>query len=180
MRITSRGITITAGLLLTSLILLPPTGAQQRNGQQKAQYKGGTAEQTLLDSANRERAAQGLPALKWDQALARAAHQHALRMAEQNSLSHQFRGEPDLPARAVRAGAQFSSIAENVAEGPTAADIHAQWMKSSPHRANLLDTDLDSVGIAVAERKGQLFAVEDFSRVVQQDPPRRAQNRKAK
>jgi len=32
-----------------------------------------------------------------------------------------------------------------VAEGPSAINIHAQWMKSPHHRANLLDTDLDSV-----------------------------------
>ena len=36
-------------------------------------------------------------------------------------------------------------------------------MNSPPHRANLLDAQLDSVGIAVAERNGVLFAVEDFS-----------------
>jgi len=39
-------------------------------------------------------------------------------------------------------------------------------MNSPPHRANLLDGQLDSVGIAVAERNGVLFAVEDFSLAV--------------
>jgi hypothetical protein len=65
--------------------------------------------------------------------------------------------------RASQAGARFSSLAENVAEGPSAESIHHQWMNSPPHRANLLDPQLDSVGIAVAERNGILFAVEDFS-----------------
>ena len=65
--------------------------------------------------------------------------------------------------RASQAGARFSSLAENVAEGPSAESIHRQWMNSPPHRANLLDAQLDSVGIAVAERNGVLFAVEDFS-----------------
>jgi hypothetical protein len=31
-------------------------------------------------------------------------------------------------------------------------------------RANILDTDMDSAGIGVADRNGQLFAVEDFSK----------------
>jgi hypothetical protein len=145
-------------LLIASVILLPGTGFAQRGGT--------SAEQALFDSANRERVAQRLPPLRWDTALARSASQHAQRMAQQNLLSHQFPGEPDLTARATRAGARFSTIAENVAEGPSAANIHAQWMKSPPHRANLLDTDLDSVGIAVAQRNGMLFAVEDFSRAV--------------
>jgi len=37
-------------------------------------------------------------------------------------------------------------------------------MKSSAHRANILDSDMNSIGIGVAERGGQLFVVEDFAR----------------
>jgi Cysteine-rich secretory protein family len=128
-----------------------------------AQGKTGDAEQTLLQSANRERATQGLAPLKWSDTLAEAARQHALQMAEQNTLSHQLPGEPALADRASRAGARFSTIAENVAEGPSAQSIHQQWMNSPQHRANLLDPQLDSVGIAVADRNGTLFAVGDFS-----------------
>jgi hypothetical protein len=65
--------------------------------------------------------------------------------------------------RAARTGAHFSSLAENVAEGPDAATIHAEWMNSPPHRANLLDPHLNSIGIAVAMNNGTLFAVEDLS-----------------
>jgi len=122
----------------------------------------GTA-QSLFETANHERAAQGLAPLKWSATLAEAARQHALRMASKNTLSHQLPGEPGMAERASQAGARFSSLAENVAEGPSAESIHRQWMNSPPHRANLLDAQLDSVGIAVAERNGVLFAVEDFS-----------------
>jgi hypothetical protein len=119
--------------------------------------------QTLLVSANHERAARGLAPLKWSPVLAKAAHEHALRLAAQNTLSHQLPGEPGMAQRAAQAGAHFSSLAENVAEGPSAESIHQQWMNSPPHRANLLDPQLDSMGVAVAERNGVLFAVEDFS-----------------
>src|SRR5260221_3772860 len=119
--------------------------------------------QTLFESANHERVAHGLAPLKWSATLAVAARQHALRMAAQNTLSHQLRGEPGMAERASQAGARFSSLAENVAEGPSAESIHKQWMNSPPHRANLLDAQLDSVGIAVAGRNGVMFAVEDFS-----------------
>jgi len=40
---------------------------------------------------------------------------------------------------------------------------HSQFMRSSAHRANILDSDMDSIGIGVAERGGQLFVVEDFA-----------------
>ena len=119
--------------------------------------------QILFESVNRERAAKALGLLKWDPALAAAAHQHAQRMAEQNTLSHQLPGEPDMLARAKQAGAHFSSLAENVAEGPSAEEIHKQWMHSPPHRANLLDPQLNSIGIATANYGTTLFAVEDFS-----------------
>ena len=120
-------------------------------------------EQILFRSANRERTARGLPPLAWNAALAEAARQHALLLAQQNALSHQFPGETGLADRAARAGARFSAIAENIALGPNAESLHQQWMKSPPHRANLLDPQMNSAGIAAVKRNGTLFAVEDFS-----------------
>jgi hypothetical protein len=135
------------------LVIFPPIVRGQENGPAQA----------LFESANHERALHGLALLKWSAPLATAARQHALRMAAQNTLSHQLPGEPGMADRASQAGARSSSLAENVAEGPSAESIHKQWMNSPPHRANLLDAQLDSVGIAVAEHNGILFAVEDFS-----------------
>jgi uncharacterized protein YkwD len=136
-----------------------------------------SAERALFDAANRERIAQGLSPLRWDESLATAAREHAQRMAQRNTLSHQLPGEPALQDRARQAGARYSVIAENVAEGPSPEAIHSGWMRSPPHRANLLDPILTAVGIAVAsatERSigeaaaggGLLFAVEDFSQSI--------------
>jgi Cysteine-rich secretory protein family len=131
-----------------------------------AQGRNDARDQILLQLANRDRTARGLSPLKWSEALADAAHHHAARMTQQNTLSHQFPGEPGLSDRASKAGARFSSLAENVAEGPSAEGIHQQWMNSPSHRANLLDPNLDSVGIAVEDHDGTLFAVQDFSLAV--------------
>jgi uncharacterized protein YkwD len=121
-----------------------------------------TAEQQLFQAINRERAANGLPPLKWDEALANAARQHAEAMAAQRSISHGFPGEPSLPSRASRAGARFSWLSENVAAGSNAENISEQWMQSPNHRANLLDADMDTIGAGAAERNGVVFAVADF------------------
>ena len=118
----------------------------------------------LFQAINRERAAYGLPPLKWDEALANAARQHAEVMAAQKSISHGFPGEPSLPSRATRAGARFSWLSENVAAGPNTENISEQWMQSPNHRANLLDADMDTIGAGVAERNGVVFAVADFSK----------------
>lgn len=131
-----------------------------------AQTNMDEASRVLFDSANRERASRGIPALKWDTSLAEAARQHAAQMAERNTLSHQFPGELDLPAREMQAGEKMSAAAENVAFGPDAEVIHNGWMHSPPHRHNLLDPQLNSIGIAVARRGNTLFAVEDFSQAL--------------
>jgi uncharacterized protein YkwD len=132
------------------------------------------AERALLEDANRERVAQGFKPLRWNTNLAAAAHAHALLMAQRGELSHQFSGEAPLQDRARSAGARFTEVAENVAEGPSAEMIHVSWMHSPPHRANLLDPELTDIGIAVAVgapgpgsgRGPMLFAVQDFSQAV--------------
>ena len=121
-------------------------------------------ERQLFESTNRERLAHGLPALHWNDALAVAARKHAGAMARQDALSHQFPGEPSLPSRVKQAGAYFVWLSENVALGPNASTIHAEFVKSPQHRANILDTDMNVMGIGIVERNGQLFAVEDFSK----------------
>jgi uncharacterized protein YkwD len=128
-----------------------------------AQQKASAPEQALFDAANQERKTRQLAPLRWSPALASAARQHAQMMAQKNALAHQFPGQSDLGTRVRLAGVRFRAVAENVALGPSAESIHAQWMKSPPHRANLLDPDLDSIGIGVARRQSQLFAVQDFS-----------------
>jgi uncharacterized protein YkwD len=123
-----------------------------------------SAERQLFDAVNHERKRQALPSLHWDEGLATAARNHALEMAKRGAVSHQFPGEPNLPTRARQAGVRFSSVAEDVDQGPDPRTIHQALMASPPHRANILDGDMDSAGIGAIERNGQWFVVEDFSK----------------
>jgi uncharacterized protein YkwD len=165
---TPRRLAILAAALALLILYLTPTmyAAAPASSSASARPQIGNAESILLDAANRDRAAHGLQPLQWDAALAIAAKAHAERMAQRNTLSHQFPGEPPMQDRAREAGARFSLIAENVALGPTATGIHTQWMNSPPHRANLLDRELNAIGIAVVQHGNTLFAVEDFSNAV--------------
>jgi uncharacterized protein YkwD len=129
---------------------------------------GSPEEQALLQLANQARAQHNLPPLRWDSNLAVAARNH-LRWVIRNpgELLHQYPGEPDLVTRGGNAGARFSTISENIAgHGQTPADLQQIWMSSAPHRANLLDPNLNVVGIAVVQNQGLLFAVQDFGRSV--------------
>lgn len=129
-----------------------------------AQTGASAAEQQLFASVNRARRNQGLPGLKWNEALAVAARRHAGIMAQRGDAEHGFAGEPALASRATQAGARFVWLSENVALGPRAEAIEAEFFRSPNHRANMLDSDMDSVGVGVVERGGQFFAVEDFSK----------------
>ena len=124
------------------------------------------AEQYLLSAVNQERAAHDLAPVRLDATLCRAALGHAQRMAARGDISHQFAGEPELAARGAEAGARFSRITENVGEGPSIVQMHEALMRSPGHRRNILDAEVDAVGIAVLLWNGQLYAVEDFQTTV--------------
>jgi uncharacterized protein YkwD len=125
-----------------------------------------TGEQrALFDAVNHERCGQGLPPLRWNDALADAAQRHAQEMARQNSVSHTLPGEPSVAARATKAGARFTWISENIVQSASAVGAHEQFLKSPNHRANILDGDMDSVGIGITRGRGQLFVVEDFAKI---------------
>ena len=130
---------------------------------QPPQPSPSVAEQYLLAAANQERAGQGLPPVRLDPVLTQASAFHARQMAAHEDISHRFNNEPALAERGADAGAHFSRISENVGEAPTSVIIHNLWMHSPGHRANLLDPQVDTIGIAVVARNGQLYAVEDFA-----------------
>jgi hypothetical protein len=122
----------------------------------------------LMQATNQDRAQHGLGPLRWDPALARAAQAHANQMERHGELSHQYAGEPDLATRAGRDGAHFSTVAENVAVAPNPQTVESEWMHSPPHRHNILDARLTTVGVGLVRQGNNLWAVEDFSAAVAQ------------
>ena len=125
-------------------------------------------ERRLVDLTNQARAEAGLKPVEWDAALAAAARAHALLMSQQSEISHRYTGEADLPERAASAGAHFSVIAENIAAGTTPGQVHGAWMQSKVHHDNLMNPEIDRIGVALVPAHGTLFAVADFSKGVSQ------------
>lgn len=129
------------------------------------------AAEQLFTLGNEARVNHGARPLQWDTELAAAAMRHCMRMAAEGSISHRYDGEPDLTERAGSAGAHFSMIEENVAVASYVDMIQEGWMHSTGHRENLLNPEVDRVGIAVVASQGMLFAVEDFARGVAELTP---------
>ena len=147
------------------MLLGPEAYAQNYQQQYERQSEPdlrGQAEQ-IFALANQARARHGLGRLQWDPALAEAARRHCQLMAREGPISHQYPGEPDVTHRAAAAGARFSLIEENIAIGSSPEEIQNEWLHSPPHRANMLNPDVDRIGTAVVEARGVLYTVEDFS-----------------
>jgi uncharacterized protein YkwD len=106
---------------------------------------------------NRDRAAAGLPPLKENAKLRRAALGHSDDMVERRYFDHD---EPDgdgMVDRIKRSGyvrpGDAWSVGENIAWGTsdlaTAAEIHKAWMNSAGHRANILRRSFKEIGIGI-------------------------------
>jgi uncharacterized protein YkwD len=121
------------------------------------------AERVLLDRANQSRAQAGVPALKLDAGLCKAARAHAELMVAARELSHRLDGEASLAERlAAATRTQLDLEGENVALDFNAEDGHQHLMLSPPHRANLLNAAYNVIGVGVLRSGDRLYIVQDF------------------
>jgi uncharacterized protein YkwD len=120
-------------------------------------------EQQLLALANQSRQQVGAPPLTLDAGLSQAARIHAQAMLEARQLSHQFDGQPSLQQRlAATTDLHLDQEGENVALDYDAEHGHEHLMLSPPHRANLLNSAYNVVGLGVVRSGDRLYIVEDF------------------
>jgi uncharacterized protein YkwD len=106
-------------------------------------------EQQVVDLVNQERYRSGcVVALTLSPALSEAASAHSQDMAASDFFGHIGSDGSSLAARLERAGYTFSAAAENIAAGfATAQNVVDGWMRSSEHRANILNCTLREVGV---------------------------------
>lgn len=150
---------LAASLTLGATMLLAQTGSPNGNRATIPEDAG-----EILQLVNQARGEARVGPLQWDAALAEAARQHCLRMSTEESVEHQYGDEPEVSERARQAGAHFSLIAESVGVGPTPTDIDGRWMRSPDDRTNLLNPQVDHVGVAIVASRGVLYAVADYER----------------
>jgi uncharacterized protein YkwD len=119
---------------------------------------------------NRARARAGLPPMRANRALARAAFRHARDMGRRHFFSHRTPRGRTPAARARSAGWRGHRIGEALAFGcgtsATAAWIVRSWLSSPTHRAIVLSPRFAQMGIGVARRSptrcsgGKTYALE--------------------
>lgn len=124
-------------------------------------------ERQILEWTNQERAKVKAPPLKWNERLAIAARLHSDEMAKAKELSHQVKGEPVFTERLLDRGVHFSAAAENVGFADDAETLQNGWMKSPPHRANMLNPAYTDMGVGIVRFADRLWATEDFATTLQ-------------
>jgi uncharacterized protein YkwD len=123
-------------------------------------------ERQLFELLNAARERGGLEKLEWNAKLATAARAHAEQMARHGELSHLLPGELPLQQRVGATGERFDAVAENVAVADNVDDAHFGLMASTGHRANILTTKYNAVGIAVVQAGKRIYVAQDFARVL--------------
>ncbi|GIG22662.1 hypothetical protein Cch01nite_33860 [Cellulomonas chitinilytica] len=109
----------------------------------------------LFVGTNDARAAQGLAALAWSDCAATQAVARA-----QALVGHDLEHAPLDP---VFAACPSSEVAENLSRGAgTARRVVDLWLGSPGHRANLLATDLDELGVGCARDDDVLVCSQVF------------------
>ena len=119
----------------------------------------------LIAAVNKTREAQHLSPVRAEASLCRAAQAHAEDLARRGVLDHAGRDGSELGERLAAAGFRWHAAVENLARGSeVAGEIVELWLNSSPHRRNLLRSDLDQAGVGVALSAAGAFWVLDLAR----------------
>jgi uncharacterized protein YkwD len=128
------------------------------------------AETRMLALVNADRAAAGLPALQWDDAVADVARAHSREMQQTGNVAHVSTTTGTAADRVKAAGIRTAAVLENIARAYGVSEAEAGLMNSPGHRANLLSTAVTHVGIGivfgeeVAGRR-EMFVTQVFTRV---------------
>jgi uncharacterized protein YkwD len=116
---------------------------------------------TILNATNGLRGSVGVGPLGWNGQLWCLASEWSNHLVGVNALVHR-----DLAATIRQPDfAGFRTLGENILRGPqsmTADAMHAAWVGSPGHYANLVNPAFSSMAFASALGNGQVFATENF------------------
>lgn len=105
---------------------------------------------------NHARSRQGIRKLKYDPQLSKVARKHATEMDRRNSLYH----TPSSKLR--RRVTNWSILGENVGVGGSVKSLHRAFMRSAPHRHNILDRNYRYIGVGRRRDGGTIWVTVIF------------------
>ncbi|MPM73269.1 hypothetical protein SDC9_120245 [bioreactor metagenome] len=138
------------------------TGSTTTNSQTSTNGTSSEKQQAFA-LLNQDRAANGLPALTLNSKLTSLADAYAADMIKRGYFSH-YNPEGQSPFdRMNNAGISYKTAGENLAINTNVSAAEAAFMKSSGHRANILNSSYTDVGIGVVHSSdGSVYVVQEF------------------
>lgn len=102
----------------------------------------------VLTLVNELRTSRGLNPLSLNARLIEAARVHSQDMVSQGFFDHTGSDNSSAGQRITRAGYQWNTFGENIAQGQSSADrVHQAWVNSAPHLRNILNPNFVEMGL---------------------------------
>ena len=147
--------------LLVVVALFAANGAARA---EDTEFKLSKDEEVVLKLTNTLRKKEGLPELKPNALLAKAAREHSANMAKQNKLEHVLDDKEPVD-RVVATGYKRAYVGENIAAGKAMPPkgAHDLWLDSPPHKKNMLSEKFEEIGIGIVRSsKGVIYYTQVF------------------
>jgi uncharacterized YkwD family protein len=143
-----------------------PAATQKPAAPAENNAAAGSYEMQVVDLLNKERAVQGLPALKYNAELSKVAEAKAADLRDKNYFSHTSPtyGSPFDMMKAF--GIKYTAAGENIAKGyMNPESVMKGWMNSPGHKANILNSSFTEIGVGyVSGSNGTGYWVQMFIR----------------
>lgn len=124
-----------------------------------------SSERAFAKKNNTARVDKGLGRLSIDPELSRVAKLHTREMVKAASGSiggdDLFHSTSEQLRR--RVNGKWTLLGENVGVGGGVSSLHTAFMNSPVHRANMLNSDFDHIGVGVVNAKGRMWVTVLFS-----------------
>lgn len=137
---------------LTFLTIKPQTYEKVNLGFQTSQVSSDAdSEKAMVDLVNKERTNKGLKALVFDEKLRDVGRLHSEDMFKRGYFSHYSPEGKSVADRVLKREIIFFVVGENLAYAPNVELAHKGLMNSEGHRANILSSDYNKIGIGVMD-----------------------------
>jgi uncharacterized protein YkwD len=125
----------------------------------------------ILNIVNAERAAAGVPAVRWDYNFAGTAKIRAVELPQRFTADHRRPDGREWFTAVEEAGIRYKTTGENIAQGGhslegaawyTAQMVMESWMNSPGHRENILNGGFEVLGVGTFDLNGRRYYVQHF------------------
>ena len=126
-------------------------------------------EQLIYQKVNEERAKVRISQLSYNSVMEKYARIKSKDMGENNYFSHEDLNGKLITEKMKQDGVSYRAWGENIAyiggvsdANKLAEQFMTNWMNSSGHRANILSTNFESIGIGVYKSGNRVYATQEF------------------